>query len=79
MNLEDEYNYIISQLEERKSTHFHIANTWIYYLQIKKQKLEQAISDTKQALCIMDHIENDISPEMMECIWSLTKLDNREK
>jgi len=71
MNLEDEYNNIISQLEERKSTHFNISNAWIYYLKIKKQKLELAILDTKKALYAMNDIDNDITPEMMECIWCL--------
>ena len=57
----DELDGILLELDERKSSHPNICNVWLKYLEIKKNKLEKAISDTKNALRMMDSIENDMS------------------
>lgn len=59
----DELDEIINVLNERKPRFPNICNVWIQYLIIKKEKLEKAISDTKNMLSIVDTMENDMSHE----------------
>lgn len=59
----DELDGIINDLNERKSRFPNICDVWIHYLTIKKEKLEKAISDTKNMLRIVDTMETDMSHE----------------
>ena len=67
----NEYNKLLNILEERKSTHPNLANVWMNYLKIKKQKLVEAMSETKKVLNDLNNMENDISPEMIYCMLLL--------
>lgn len=59
----EELDGIINQLDERKSRFPNICDVWLHYLRIKKEKLEKAISDTKNMLRAVDTMENDMSHE----------------
>jgi len=69
-----ELDDILNELEERKSTHNNISTIWINYLKIKKQKLEEAISETKILLNNLNNMSNDLSPEMIQIMVIL--MDN---
>jgi uncharacterized protein (UPF0371 family) len=56
-----ELDSILHQLDERKSRFPNICSVWTKYIEIKKQKLEQSISDTKNMLRIIDAMETDMS------------------
>lgn len=59
----NELDAIINQLDERKSRFPNICSVWMKYLEIKKEKLEKAISDTKNMIRIVDTMETDMSQE----------------
>lgn len=59
----NELDEIINQLDERKSRYPNICSVWLKYLEIKKEKLEKAISDTKNMIRIVDTMETDMSQE----------------
>ncbi len=62
MSLND-FDRILNQLEERKTRFPNICTVWSKYLEIKKEKLENAISDTNNMLRMMDTMETDMSHE----------------
>ena len=64
------FDEIIKELDERKSTHPNLSTIWTHYLKIKKQKLEKAILDAKIMLNIMEDtgLEQDITLEMIYLI-----------
>ena len=66
----DELDSIITQLEERKSIQPNISTIWLNYLLIKKQKLEEAILDTKTILNYLNTTENDLSFETIMFLWT---------
>lgn len=59
----NELDEIMNLLNERKSIYPNICNVWLKYLEIKKEKLEKAILDTKNMIKIIDTIEADMSLE----------------
>lgn len=73
------FDEIINELNERKSTHPNISTIWSHYLHIKKQKLDKAISDAKHMLKILeDTQQQDMTPLMIQLLLLLseTEIDN---
>lgn len=59
----NELDRIINELDERKERFPNICTVWLKYIEIKKEKLEKAISDTKNMLRIIERMESDMSHE----------------
>lgn len=59
----NELDRIINELDERKSRFPNLCSVWLKYIEIKKEKLEKAISDTKNILRMIDTMETDMSHE----------------
>jgi len=69
----NELDTLMNKLDERKSTHPNLASVWLNYLTIKKEKLEEAISDANKMLEICNRVENDMTHESIYILWCLMR------
>ncbi|MEX0598800.1 MAG: hypothetical protein WD512_20115 [Candidatus Paceibacterota bacterium] len=68
----EEFDLILREIENKSITHPNLSRLWREYLKIKKQKLDTAMIEAKNALT---HIEtmDDMPWDMILCLSSVSE------
>ena len=69
----NEIDTLITQFQERRSSHPELSLMWINYLTIKKNKMLEIKERAKQALECMNEI-NDISLQTIMTIYTINDI-----